>query len=461
VADKINITEKDLKEAYEKYQTTLQVKQILVDRKPTAEEAYALLEQGTDFESVCRQYSVDPDAQMGGRLVNAVWGSFEPDFQDALFGTAVGSYSQPLETRNGWVIIKVVESNQPKRRPYEDVKEDLRKLLQRYQEIRLTNKMSDDVRAKHNFQWHEENIGIAFDALPPDIPLTSPPDRKAEVYPLLRFDERDLDKPLVSYDNKSITIRDFSDLYDRASFFTRPRVENRYGDVRKFLMDYVMNELVVIEMKESKIEEEPSVVLALDKKREQFMVDKLYQDLIDKQTVVDPAEIETYYNDNLERFRRQEERRFAMILTGDNRTALEAYQKVKRGEPFDTVAARYSIPELSVGERRGDTFLTKGQRADLDEAGFALSGVGDVSEPFETPRGWAVLKLVERRPERIVAMSDAIEEISRAIRVLKNEERLNSLLEKWRSEIKVEIYEKNLEKADIQPRPEKKAQGIS
>lgn len=455
VADKINVTEKDLKAAYEKYQTTLQVKQILVDTKPMAEEAHALLKQGTDFETVCRQYSVDPDAPMGGRVVNAVWGTFEPDFQDILFGTPVGGFTPPVETRNGWVIIKVLESTQPKRKPYEQAKGDLERLLQRYQEIRLTNQMSDAVRAKHNFRWYEENIGIAFSALPEDIPLTSPPDRSTEVYPLLRFDERDLDKPLVSYDNKSITIRDFSDLYDRASFFTRPRKENRYGDIRKFVIDYVMNELVVIEMKESKIEEEPTVVAALDKKREQFMVDKLYQDLIDKQTVVGPEELEAYYNDNLERFRRQEERRFGMILTGSRESAQEAYAKVKKGEPFDTVAVRYSIPELSAGDRRGENFLTKGQNREIDDAGFALVGVGDVTEPFEISRGWVVLKLLERRPERIVAMADAADEISRAVRVLKNEERLNSLLEKWRSEIKIEIYEKNLQKADIKEKPKR------
>jgi peptidyl-prolyl cis-trans isomerase C len=456
VADKINVTEKDVKEAYKMYLTTLQVKQILVDTKPVADEAYALLKQGTDFETVCRQYSVTEDAAMGGRVVNAVWGSFEPEFQDALFSVPVGGFTEPLISRNGWVIIKVIESNQPKRKPYEDVKGDLEKLLQRYQELRLTNKMSDVVRAKHNFQWYDENIGVVFDALPPDAPLTSPPDRSAEVYPLLRFGERDLDKPLVSYDNKSVTIRDFSDLYDRASFFTRPRRENRYGDIKKFLIDYVMNELVVIEMKESKIEEEPAVVVAMDKKREQFMVDKLYQDLIDKQTVVGPEEISAYYNDNIERFRRPEERRFGMILAGDKQTADEAYARVKKGEPFDTVAARYSIPELTAGERKGENFLTKGQQQELDAVGFSLANVGDVSEPFEISRGWAVLRLIERRPERIIAMEDATDEISRAIRVLKNEERLNSLLEKWRSEIKVEIYEKNLAKADIKGKPVKK-----
>ena len=456
VADKVQITEKDIKEGYEKYRTTLQVKKILVDTKKTADEVYALLKQGTDFETVCRQYSVDTDAAMGGRVVNAVWGQFEPVFQDALFSTPVGGFTQPLVVRSGYVITKVIESNQPKKKPYEETKDELEKLLRRLEEIRLENKLSDEIRAKHNFQWYEDNIGIVFDALPPDRVLTDPPDRATEVYPLLKLDEKDLDKPLVSYDNKSITVRDFSDLYDKSSFFTRPRREQRYGDIRNFLMNRVMNDLVVIEMKESRIEEEPTVIAAMDKKREQFMVDKLYQDLIDRQTEVAPEEITAYYNDNLEKFRRPEERRFGLILTGDRQSAIGAYERVKKGEPFDTVSAQQSVPNLAPEERNGDEFLSKGQKPEMDEVGFALQNVGDVSEPFETSRGWAVLKLKERRPERIVAMEDATSEISAAVKALKNEERLNSLLEKWRSEIKVEIYEDNLKKANLQERPAKK-----
>jgi peptidyl-prolyl cis-trans isomerase C len=455
VGDKAKVTEQDLKKAYEKYQTNIQMKEILTDTKVQADEAYELLKQGADFESVVKQYSKDPDAASGGTVLNALWGTFEPEFQDVLFDTPIGGFTPPLPTRYGWLIAKVIEKNQPKRRPYEEAKPDLEKLVQRLEEIRQTNRVTDEVRARHKFQWYEDNIGVAYDAIPPDRPLTSPPDRASEVYPLLQFEARDLDKPLVSYDNKSITIRDFSDLYDRSSFFTRPRKEFRHGDVKKFLMDIVMNELVVVELKESRIEEDPQVALALDKKREQFMVDKLYQDLVDRQTEVLPEEAAEYYNNNREMFRRPEERRFAMILAGSIESATEALGKVKTGVPFDSVSAEYSIPEITREERLGSKWVANGHNEDFDRVGFALERVGEISQPFETSRGWMVLKLVERRPERIVELEDAMEEIRGAVKTLKNEQRLNSLLEKWRSEMKIEVYENNLKKANVKERPKR------
>ena len=72
----------------------------------------------------------------------------------------------------------------------------------------------------------------------------------------------------MAYREKAITVKDFSDLYDRGSFFNRPRKEFRFGGIKKFLLDIVMNELVAIEMKESNIEEEPVVAQMLKRKKE-------------------------------------------------------------------------------------------------------------------------------------------------------------------------------------------------
>ncbi|UCG52619.1 MAG: peptidyl-prolyl cis-trans isomerase [Candidatus Latescibacterota bacterium] len=455
VADRIKVTEKDLKKAYEKFGTNLQIKQILVDTKEEGDEVYELLQQGHDFEAVCKQYSKGPDASIGGNVVNALYGTFEPNFQDALFDTPVGGFTPPLLSRYGYFVVKVVATSQPKRKTFEQVRPDLEKLVQQQQELRLTTEVSDGIREKYGFEWYEDNIRIAFDALPPDRPLTNPPDRSAEVYPLLEFDAADLDKPLVSYKDKSITIKDFSDLYDRASFFARPRLEFRFGGVKKFLLDLVMNELVEDEMKASNIEEEPEVADMLRRKKEQFMVDKLFQDLVDKQTEVSPHEQDAYYQDNLERFRRPEQRRMGMILTNDRTTAMEAYNKVMAGERFERVSEEYSIEELTREERSGTDFVGKGQKPDYDEVAFGMENVGDVSQPFQTSRGWMVLKLIERRPESILPLSEARDEIRRALKQVKNEERLNSLLEKWRAEVEIKVYEKNLLKANIKERPKK------
>ncbi|MEE9271251.1 MAG: peptidyl-prolyl cis-trans isomerase [Candidatus Krumholzibacteria bacterium] len=455
VADKLEPTEKELKEYYKKHGTNLQVKQILLDTKDEAEAVYDLLQEGSDFESVCREYSKGPDAEEGGRIINAVYGTFPPRFQNELFATKVGDVTHPILSQYGWFVIKVVKESRTPPNPFKEERENLTKLVRMQKQIRLTQDMSDDIRARHGFEFFEDNIKTAFSYLPADRPLTSPPVRSTEVYPLLRIAPEDLDQPLVTYDEKFITMKDFSDLYDRASFFQRPRRQSRLGDIKKFLVDIIMNELITYELEESGIEDEPEVAAMLNRKREQLMVDKLFQDLVDKQAVINPRDIEQYYNDNLEQFRRAEERRFGIILTGSRADAQLAHRRLSKGLPFERVAEQFNVQELAAQMQATDRFMTKGEQEDFDEQGFTLKNVGDFTEPFDSSRGWLILKLYERRPERILPLTDATHDINHYLKTLANDERLNELLQKWREEVPITIYEKNLKKAKVDKRPQR------
>lgn len=449
VAEKINVTDEDVEAAYPYFGKTLQVKQILVDTKVEADEVVAQLRAGADFETVCRQYSKGPDAEDGGTVVSAVWGQFQPDFLDELFSRKPGEVTDPILSQYGYFIIKVIKEYSGTTKTLEEARADIKKLLTQQAQMRETGKMSEAIRDKHNFQFYEDNLVIAFDAIPPDRPLTNPPNRSEEVYPLLRYDPRDLDKPLLTYDNKTISIKDFSDLYDRAAFFKRPRRQFRLGDIRKFLTEVVMNELITIELEETGVENEPEVAQWLQSKKEQFMVDKLYQDLVDGQTELSDADTRSYYDDNLEQFRRPEERRFFALVAGDRASAVRARTQLIEGRNFEAIRREFSVPEEALTLGLHDRFYPEGQQAEVDAHGFTLERVGDVSNVFETSDGWTVLKLVERRPDRILPYDDAKSDIKHMLKTIRNEERLNELLAKWRSECKIEVYEKNLMKADL------------
>ena len=66
-----------------------------------------------------------------------------------------------------------------------------------------------------------------------------------------------------------------------------------------------------------------------------------------------------------------------------------------------------------------------------------------------------VVKLLERRPEKIMELEDATDSIRQSLKVVKNEARLKSLLDKWRTEIDIKIYDKVLLKANVQEKPMK------
>ena len=447
VADKITVSEKELREYYDNTGVSLSVKQILCDIESQADAAYAALKGGMDFDTACRTFSKSDDAADGGLVVTVTFGSLMPSLQAPLFRLPVGGFTEPVYTPHGWVIVKVLKGSDPvQKTPYDEVKEELRRKLRSIKEGVALNEFTDKLRKDYGVEWNYDNLAIAFNALPPDREFDAAPTRSDEIYPLLYFDPADYDKPLVTYQGKSTTIKDFSDLYDRASFFTRPRRVYRYGGIRSFLTDPIMNEISVDVVRKSRIEEDPEVAAVLKAKREEIMVGLLYEDMVNKQTVITAAAIQDYYNDNVDRFRTPEKRKFGVILTGDIETALRALGEIRARKPFRTVALAYSIDD-ETRETMGETpELAFGEQPEIDVVGFKLRQVGDVSEPFQTSRGWMVLKLLERVDARTFTLDEARTGIEGALREIKNDEKLEELLTKWKEEYGVVIDEKNLEK---------------
>ncbi len=450
VADKVKITDKKLRDYYDKLGTIVTIKQIMVDTEEEAAEVTRLLEEGADFESVCKEHSKGPDAAQGGRVMTVGFGRFLSHFQDELFRQPVGGITKPIESPYGYLIIKVLKIEKMKQRQtFEQIRDEIEPTVRSLEEVRLMNERSEEVRERAGVEFYSENIRIVFEALPPDRPLTTPPKREDEVYPLLTFEEPELDRALATYKDKSITIRDFSDLYDRMSFFERPRREFRFTGIKKILIEIMMNELVQEEMKRSRIEEQPELVELIEKKKEELMVTRLFDELVSKQVVLTMEEIQNYYEDNLELYKIPEKRRFGIVMTGSEDTAQEAYDKLQAGMSLARVAQLYSIDEATRSNLGETDLLARGNQQELDDVGFDLENVGDISKPFQTSRGWVVLKLIERVPERVRSLAEVQNAVEADLKNLRSDARLKELMAKWREDLPIDVFEKNLKKAEV------------
>ncbi len=455
VADKVQVSDEEVRQHYENQGVSMEVKQILCDTPDQAEEASQAIQDGVDFDTAVRQYSKNDDAATGGLVFTAVYGQLTPEVQEQLFSVPVGGVTKPVMTTHGWVLMKVLRRNEGRAKPpFEDVKDEYTTQVKNLKEAVLLNEFTSQLRDQYGVTWHYDNIAIVFAALPPDRDFEDAPARSQEIYPLLMFDPADLDKPMVTWQGgKQITIKDFSDFYDQASFYNRPRRNLRYGGIRQFLVERIMNEISSDVVRKSGIENDPEVAKVLKSKKEEIMVNLLYNDRINKETVVTQEDIKNYYDGNLESFHTPEKRKFGVILAGDMETAQQAYRELRAGSPFRTVMLAYSVDQETKANSGETPELARGEQAELDPVGFSLRNVGDISEPFQTSRGWMVLKLVERTDEKYYSMEEAEGRIEGALRQEKNDQRLKELLEQWKKEVGVVIYDDNLAKTQIEERP--------
>jgi len=117
-----NVTDKLVKEAYERLKTEVNASHILLEIGPDADpvdtlKVYQKLNdirnkalKGEDFAKLAAQYSNDPSAQeMGGSLGYFTALQMVYSFEDAAFKTPVGEISPILRTRYGYHILKVYD----------------------------------------------------------------------------------------------------------------------------------------------------------------------------------------------------------------------------------------------------------------------------------------------------------------------------------------------------------------
>jgi parvulin-like peptidyl-prolyl isomerase len=457
------VSEDEVKFFYDMQGTTINFKRIVCDRKEQADEAYQALKNGEPFTSVITRYSVADDAKDGGEVISAPFGALLPEIGGPVFKLPVGGFTEPVYTPQGWVVIQVlkIDKSQKQQPPYDEVKDKMRLYIYNEKQTLALNNYTDALRDKYGVTWNYDSMELIFKALPPDKPIDMAPSRDQEVYPLLYFEASDLDKPVVSYPGRTITIRDFSDLYDRGSFYSRPRREMRLAGIRTFLTMIIMNDISYDVVSKSDIEKDPEVKKLLDTKHDELMVSLMYEDLVNKKAFVDPERMRTYYEDNKSAMRSPERRNYGVVVTGDQETAIRAQADMVDGKPMAVVAANYCIdPEIV--EKRGETGLIQhGENTDVDKAGFLLKTVGEVGAPVQVSNGWMVVKLLEIAPEREFTFEEAADQIAAALREQENDKNLKVLLAKWKEEFKVVIHEENIKKIKLPERtqdqqPEKK-----
>ena len=452
----IKVSDADVRAYYDKMGTSVSFKRLVCDREEQAMEAYQALKDGQDFTSAIMQYSKAEDAKDGGTVITAPFGQLLPDLEGPVFDLPVGGFTEPILTLQGWVIIQVIkiDKNPKQEAEFEDIKDRLRTQIYNQRESVAVNNYTEKLRDQYGVTWNYDSLELIYNALPPDRSIDLAPPRDQEVYPILYFEADDLDKPVVSYPGRTITIKDFSDLYDRASFYNRPRREMRVGGIRGFLTLNVMNEISTDAVAKSDIESDPEVKDLLETKRDELMVSLMYEDLVNKKTVITYDRMLQFYEDNKDGMRQAERRKFGVVVVGDTDTAHKAQAELVEGRPVAAVASTYSLDGETLQNHGTTDLIIRGQRPDLDQVGFAMTEVGQVSPPFQVPSGWMVLKLMEIAPERVFTFEEARERIEGALREQDNDKVLQDLLAKWSEEYKVVIHEDNLKKVKLPPRIE-------
>ena len=187
-----------------------------------------------------------------------------------------------------------------------------------------------------------------------------------------------------------------------------------------------------------------------DLARRNIVIDNLMQKEVFSKITVTEADAKKFYDDNPDKFKMPERTQASHILiSADQKATPEDKKKAKekaeairkrvaKGEDFATVAkAESNCPSAAKGGDLG--YFGKGQMVPEFEKAAAALKLGELSDVVESPFGYHIIKVMDRKPADTVKFADVKDKIEDYLKSQKAQKPMTDYVDKIKKEAKVEI----------------------
>jgi parvulin-like peptidyl-prolyl isomerase len=154
VTAKAKVSDEEAKKYYESNATRFKqpegVKLRLISTKDEkkAQDILAMLKSGDDFGEIAYNMSEDSYRAQKGDIGYMHKGRMVPDIEEAAFKLKIGETSGVINAENTWFIIKLEDKKPEHQLPFEEVRDKLKKDLEKERTKELNDKWVADLRAK-------------------------------------------------------------------------------------------------------------------------------------------------------------------------------------------------------------------------------------------------------------------------------------------------------------------------
>jgi peptidyl-prolyl cis-trans isomerase C len=268
---------------------------------------------------------------------------------------------------------------------------------------------------------------------------------------------------VAKVDDAVITVGDVQERINKQSPFVRARYTTNEKK-KEFLDSLIRFEVMANEAERRGYDKDPEVLRVMKQQMISKFLQKDFESKLKVEDVPD-ADVEKYYKEHPAEFSQKDEVRVSEVEVKEKGKADKAYAEAKalpkaapvvpaapEGKQFKDIVAKYSEDE-DAKQRGGDLGFfdketTRYPRPIVDAA-FKLTEVGEVAPPIKTDKGWAVIRLTQKRP----GFNRPLAEVKRTIQQRLFRDTRTKAMDSFVAELKkkaaIEIKEDNLSKVVI------------
>ena len=200
-------------------------------------------------------------------------------------------------------------------------------------------------------------------------------------------------------------------------------------ELRQMIKDELIGrEVLAQEAQRLGLDKQPQAQLQMTLLRQNHLVELLLRDRLAKNPISDEA-LRADYDRQLKSLGDVSQYRISHIVLSSEADAREVLARAKKGEPFDKLAREKSI-DASKSEGGNLGWLLPNQvMAAISNVMVNLDQGAVAAAPIQTPAGWHVLKVDEKRPFKAPSLEQSKDQIRQGLQQQQNTEFARKLRE--------------------------------
>jgi len=217
---------------------------------------------------------------------------------------------------------------------------------------------------------------------------------------------------------------------------------------QEFLQSWLAEEILYRQALQDELSEKPEVKRLVHELMRGALSRQLMSEQIASKVNITDTDLQTYYAANKDKYVEPARARISHILVADQERANELLKRVQDGADFAGLAKESSEDKTTKdnGGRIADDVLKGasvpgiGDANDLNAAIFAAGAPAVLDKPFQTDKGWEIVKVDEKHPERQKSFEEVRQQVMMELLRRKSEDVQRQYIKEMMDKQKVIIH---------------------
>ena len=441
VADSALPTDAEVRETYDQHRYQTRLRHIQFADRATAERVRLELLRGhIAWKDAVKKYTIAThDAGPNGDLGWKSRMGMTQILARAIYSLRPSEISQVVEDDDGIHLVQCVERRPTMPPSLETIENGIRGDLQRYHVLDRSERLQSMLASQIDFVTDSAAVRWAAGFFVPPRESKQEQGGTNLVFntTLPEFASMDTARVLARYRGHTYSLGQFTDAYSHIQPLLRPSVstpEDFAHQVRNFILEPYMAKLAL----ERGLDKDSMAVAQIEAKREQMLVERMYQDSVMSKVLVSPAERRKYYEANKAGYVTYASVRFATFAIQGRGAADSLAARLKAGERAEDILLADSL----AGVHRGSIGVRgSNEHGAYYKVLFEELRPGQLTVDGPDKEGkFLVLQVISRDPGRQLSYEEADAYAYESVQNQKAEALLNALIERQSRKHRIEIH---------------------